>query len=72
MRKFNGALPDGYDDVDYDDIDYEEFIGYIKESIKCGKELPEILWLLVTTVHKVKPSTEPGWCLFGSETLLGT
>jgi len=43
MRKFNGALPDGYDDVDYDDIDYEEFIGYIKESIKCGKELPEIL-----------------------------
>lgn len=40
---FNGAYVDGYDELCYDAMGYEEFVGYIKEALRTGRELPYVV-----------------------------
>lgn len=40
---FPGALPGGYDELNYDAMSYENFIGYMEECIKTGREMPEVV-----------------------------
>lgn len=42
-NQHHGIGPDGYDDLCYDAMDYEEFVGYIKEALQTGKELPDVV-----------------------------
>lgn len=42
-EKFNGAWVDGYDELNYDAMSYEDFVGYIKECLATGKEMPEVV-----------------------------
>lgn len=42
-RKFDGALPDGYIELNYDYIPYDEFIQYMKICIETGLEMPDIV-----------------------------
>lgn len=39
----NGVEPDDYEDIEYDDITYDEFVGFIHECLKSGKEIPEVV-----------------------------
>lgn len=39
----HGIEPEGYDDLCYDAMGYEEFVGYIKEALRTGKELPDVV-----------------------------
>ena len=43
MKKFNGAWPDGYDELNYDDMTYDEFIQFMKICIETGLEMPYIV-----------------------------
>lgn len=43
MEKFDGALPDGYIELNYDHIPYDEFIQYMKICIETGLEMPDIV-----------------------------
>ena len=43
MEKFDGALPDGYDELNYDYIPCDEFIQYMKICIETGLEMPDIV-----------------------------
>ena len=43
MERFGGALPDGYDELNYDAMSYENFVGYMKECIETGREMPEVV-----------------------------
>lgn len=40
---FDGAYVDGYDELCYDAMTYEQFVGFIKESLRTGKELPDVV-----------------------------
>lgn len=42
-KKFNGAWVDGYDEICYDSMTCDEFVGYIKECLATGKEMPEVV-----------------------------
>lgn len=39
----HGVEPDGYDELCCDAMDYEEFIGFIKEALRTGKEMPDVV-----------------------------
>lgn len=39
----HGCDPDEYDELCYDAMGYEEFAGYIKEALRTGKELPDVV-----------------------------
>ena len=39
----HGIPPDGYDELCYDAMTYEEFVGYIREALKKGVELPDVV-----------------------------
>lgn len=40
---FDGEWADGYDELNYDAMTYEEFVGFIKECLATGKEMPEVV-----------------------------
>ena len=40
--KFGGA-PDEYDVLCYEAMSYEEIVGYIREALKKGVELPDVV-----------------------------
>ena len=42
-EKFDGAWPDGYDELNYDCMTYEHFIQYMKICIETGREMPDIV-----------------------------
>ena len=42
-EKFHGAWADGYDELNYDAMSYDEFVGFIKECLASGKEMPEVV-----------------------------
>ncbi len=42
-EQHNGVEPDDYEDIDYDDITYDEFVGFIRECLETGKEIPEVV-----------------------------
>lgn len=41
-EKFGGG-PDEYDELCYEAMTYEEFVGYIREALKKGVELPDVV-----------------------------
>lgn len=43
LERFQGCDPDEYDDLCYDAMTYEQFVGFIKESLRTGKELPDVV-----------------------------
>lgn len=43
-KMFNGFDACGYEEISYEGLTYEEYVGYIKESLKQGKELPNIMY----------------------------
>lgn len=42
-EEHHGVDPDGYDELCYDAMSYEQFVGFIREALEQGKELPEIV-----------------------------
>ena len=42
-NKFRCACPDEYEDIDYDDITYDEFVAFIRECLRTGKEIPDVV-----------------------------
>ena len=40
---FDNSDPDDYDELNYDAMTYDRFVGYIKESLRTGKELPYVV-----------------------------
>lgn len=42
-NQHHGVSPDSYDELCYDAMGYEEFAGYIKEALRNGKELPDVV-----------------------------
>ena len=38
-----GAEPDEYDELNCNEMSYDEFVGYIKECLATGKEMPEVV-----------------------------
>lgn len=46
MDRFDDMGPDEYDELNYDAMTYERFVGYIKECLRTGKEMPDVvpLW----------------------------
>lgn len=42
-EKFGCGYPDEYDDLCYDAMSYDQFVGFIKEALQQGKEMPEIV-----------------------------
>jgi hypothetical protein len=42
-KMFDGGYPDEYEDIDYDAMTYDVFVGFIKESLRTGKEFPEVV-----------------------------
>ena len=41
--KHYGIEPDGYDELNCDAMTYDEFVGYIKECLDTGTELPDVV-----------------------------
>lgn len=39
----HGIEADGYDELCYEAMTYEEFVGYIREALKKGVELPDVV-----------------------------
>ena len=39
----HGIWPDGYDELLYEFMSYDEFLGYIKEALEKGVELPDVV-----------------------------
>ena len=39
----HGAEPDMYDELMCDEMTYDEFVGYIKECLATGKEMPDVV-----------------------------
>ena len=39
----HGAEPDSYDELMCDEMAYDEFVGYIKECLATGKEMPRVV-----------------------------
>ena len=42
-RKFDGAWPDGYDELNYEEMSYERFVNYIKKCLERGVEMPDVI-----------------------------
>lgn len=42
-KAHHGVEPDGYDELNCNEMTYEEFVGYIKECLATGKEMPEVV-----------------------------
>ena len=42
-EKHYGVSPSSYDELNYDAMSYEDFVGYIKECLATGKEMPEVV-----------------------------
>lgn len=42
-NEHNGFEPDGYEELFYDTMTYDEFLGYIKEALEKGVELPDVV-----------------------------
>lgn len=40
---FHGAWCDGYDELNYDAMTYDEFVGFIRECLATGKEMPSVV-----------------------------
>ncbi len=38
-----GCDPDEYAEIYYDGMSYDEFVGYIKECLSTGKEIPDVV-----------------------------
>lgn len=38
-----GPAPDEYIELCYNAMTYDEFVGYIKECLKTGEEMPEVV-----------------------------
>lgn len=38
-----GTYPEGYIELNYDAMTYDRFVGYIRESLRTGKELPYVV-----------------------------
>lgn len=43
VKMTNGIPPDGYDEICYEGMPYERFVGYIREALKQGVELPDVV-----------------------------
>ncbi len=43
MDRFEGELADGYDELNYDAMTYERFVGYMKECLERGLEMPDVV-----------------------------
>ena len=43
MDRFEGELADGYDELNYDAMTYERFVGYMKECLEKGLEMPDVV-----------------------------
>ena len=39
----DGAYPDEYAEILYSAMDYDEFVGYIKECLRTGKSIPDVV-----------------------------
>lgn len=39
----DGAYPDEYAEILYSAMSYEEFVGYIKECLRTGKSIPDVV-----------------------------
>lgn len=42
-EKHYGVEPDEYDELCCDAMTYEEFVGFIKEALRTGKEMPDVV-----------------------------
>ena len=42
-KMFHDTDPDDYDELNYDAMTYDRFVGYIKKSLRTGKELPYVV-----------------------------
>jgi hypothetical protein len=38
-----GAEPDGYDELNCNAMTYDQFVGFIKECLATGKEMPDVV-----------------------------
>lgn len=38
-----GVDPDDYEEILYKAMSYEEFVGYIRECLKTGKSIPDVV-----------------------------
>ncbi len=43
-KMFHGFYPGSYEEIDYEGLTYDEYVGYIKESLKQKVVLPEIMY----------------------------
>ncbi|MDE6588938.1 MAG: hypothetical protein K2K53_01050 [Oscillospiraceae bacterium] len=39
----HGVEPDGYDELNYAAMTYNEFVGFIKECLATGREMPDVV-----------------------------
>ena len=42
-KAHHGVEADGYDELNCNAMTYDEFVGYIKECLATGKEMPEVV-----------------------------
>ena len=42
-QMFPGSYPEDYDELNYNAMTYDRFVGYIRESLRTGKELPDVV-----------------------------
>ena len=38
-----GVEPEDYEEILYSAMTYEEFVGYIRECLRTGKEIPDVV-----------------------------
>lgn len=38
-----GTEPDDYEEIAYYAMNYEEYVGYIRECLRTGKEIPDVV-----------------------------
>ena len=43
IKATGGISPDSYDELCYEAMTYERFVGYIREALKKGVELPDVV-----------------------------
>ncbi len=42
-ERFGCGYPDEYDEICYHAMSYEQFVGFIKEALATGKEMPDVV-----------------------------
>ena len=42
-KMFDDGYPDEYDELNYDSMTYERFVWYIRECLRTGKEMPDVV-----------------------------